>query len=112
MSSYHSFDEATSWSVPEPCDWDEGQAEDDQELQEMAARHAKARQLDLDDIVARTCEAIAGKDRTPLHDVLAVLVDDPPPDLNRICLGAYRCEAVGRWVVLQLARSFRQAMGE
>jgi hypothetical protein len=81
--------------------------DDDRAYQDWLAR---ASRLDLDDIVARTCDRIAGKDGTPLHHLLEAWQADPPPDIDRVAIAPHVAEGLGKWVAIQLARSFSAAM--
>jgi hypothetical protein len=91
-----------------PIDLDE--ADDDLALE---AWYAKAQRLDLEDILARTCERMAGKEleESPLGHLLQAWQSEPPWDPYRPCVAPSQLESIGRYVVLQLARSFAQAMG-
>ena len=71
---------------------------------------AQAQRLDFNDIVARVCERLAGQDGTPMHHLLEAWVSSPPPDLDRILVAPHQCEALGRWLAIQLARGFKAAM--
>ena len=79
---------------------------------ELAEWDAKAKRLDLEDILARTCERMGGKglEESPLGHVLQAWADEPPWDPYRPVMAPHALEAIGRYVVQQLARSFAQAM--
>jgi hypothetical protein len=82
-------------------------AGDDRALQ---AWREKAQRLDLNAIVCRSLERIMGKDGTPLHHLLEAWQAEPPPDLYRPCVAPHTCEALGKWLVIQLSRAFAAAM--
>jgi hypothetical protein len=86
---------------------DEDETDEDDAYQTQLAQ---AQRLDLNDIVARVCERLAGKNDTPMHHLLEAWVSSPPPDLDRILVAPHQCEALGRWLAIQLARGFQAAM--
>jgi hypothetical protein len=78
----------------------------------VEAWYAKAKRLDLEDILARTCERMGGKglEESPLGHLLQAWRDEPPWDAYRPCVSPQQLESIGRYVVQQLSRSFAQAM--
>jgi hypothetical protein len=74
------------------------------------AQLAQAQRVDVNDVVARVCERLAGQDGTPMHHLLEAWVSSPPPDLHRILVAPHQCEALGRWLAIRLARGFQAAM--
>ena len=85
---------------------------DEEEDPSIEAWYAKAKRLDLEDILARTCERLGGKglEESPLGHLLQAWSHDPPPDPYRPAVAPSQLEAIGRYVVQQLSRSFAQAM--
>src|SRR5215813_13063603 len=78
---------------------------------EVAAWYAKAQRLDLKTVILWTCRQIDRKaEDSPLWHLLQAWQSEPPPDLYRPCVAPHTCEALGRWLVLQLSRAFAAAM--
>ena len=99
-----------SRSMPLPEDFDhEAEAETEAEVR---AWYAKATRLDLEAILARTCQRLGAKalEETPLGHLLQAWQSEPPWDLSRPCVSPQQLEGIGRYVVLQLARDFAAAM--
>jgi hypothetical protein len=92
--------------LPDP-EVDDEDEQDDRPYQDWLAR---ASRLDLADVVARTCESIAGKDGTPMQHLLEAWQANPPDDLSRICIAPHVADGIGKWLAIQLARQFSRAM--
>ena len=79
---------------------------------EVHAWYAKAKCLDLEAILARTCRRLGAKalEETPLGHLLQAWQSEPPWDPCRPVVSPQQLEGFGRYVVLQLAREFATAM--
>jgi hypothetical protein len=98
-----------------PMTWDVGEIDDDEADEDEDHRHDQAwrqrlQRLNVDQVVVTALEQISGKDLTPLHHLVDAWIAVGIDDLDRPQVAPSTCEALGKWMAIQLARALHHAL--